>query len=130
MVSSLQIDKWECVYLFREVETADGGITRIRDKVTFDLSLDGKYHCHVTAYVFPTKFNLILGCTWLKEHNPLPLWEADSYMLGKQSDSVQINPVYVTTSKVPQLNYSLCRKFVKFTYAPAIISSPRAIIMQ
>ena len=110
MVSSLQIDKWERVYPFREVETADGGITRIKDKVTFALSFDGKYHCHVTAYVFPTKFDLILGRTWLKEHNPLPLWESDSYILGKQSDSVQINPVYVINSKAPQLNYLITHK--------------------
>lgn len=53
VIPSLQIDKRERVYPYREVETADGTITPIKDKVTFSLSFNGQYHCQVTAYVFP-----------------------------------------------------------------------------
>ncbi|OBZ81557.1 Transposon Tf2-9 polyprotein, partial [Choanephora cucurbitarum] len=49
----------------RQVETAGGTIAQIKYKVQMKVNLNG-YDDLVTAYVFPTKFDLILGRSWLK----------------------------------------------------------------
>lgn len=112
VVSSLRVDKTERVYPPREVETADGTVTKIKDKVTFWLSINGEYRCKVTAYVFPTKFDLILGRSWLKEHSPRPVWATDSYLLGQEPHVVEIKPVLSTAKShvAPELNYLITHK--------------------
>ncbi|KAI8878518.1 hypothetical protein K501DRAFT_142442, partial [Backusella circina FSU 941] len=64
----------------RQVETAGGDITRIEYKVTMDINLNGYHdvanttHDTVTAFVSPTKFDLILGRSWLQQTQPVPDW--------------------------------------------------------
>lgn len=64
----------------RHVETAGGETTRITQRLEMDISL-GDYLGHVSAYVFPSKFDLILGRTWLKQCKPTPNWFDDSWSL-------------------------------------------------
>lgn len=64
----------------KHVETAGGDTTCINQRLEMDFSL-GDYSGHVSAYVFPTKFDLILGRTWLKQCKPTPNWFDDSWTL-------------------------------------------------
>jgi hypothetical protein len=64
----------------RQVETADGEHTSINKKLMMDISL-GNYTTRISAYVFPSKFDLILGRTWLQQCKPIPDWFTDSWKL-------------------------------------------------
>lgn len=64
----------------RHVETADGDTTKI-DKTLRLCFQFGNFTDQVTAFVFPTKFDLILGRTWLQRCNPKPDWFTDSWTL-------------------------------------------------
>ncbi|KAG1039496.1 hypothetical protein G6F43_012491 [Rhizopus delemar] len=57
----------------RLVETANGQTSKITHQVNFNLGLNG-IRCPVQAYVFPTKFDVILGRSWLKMMSPEPDW--------------------------------------------------------
>ncbi|OAD72660.1 hypothetical protein PHYBLDRAFT_73068 [Phycomyces blakesleeanus NRRL 1555(-)] len=57
----------------RSVETAGGHSIKINQKATLTLSLNG-YTDIVDAFIFPTKFDLILSCTWLQTAKPVPDW--------------------------------------------------------
>ncbi|OBZ80702.1 hypothetical protein A0J61_11249 [Choanephora cucurbitarum] len=61
----------------RKVETAGGNTSPITEKVVFDLSLQG-HTSSMSAFVFDTKFDIILGRSWLKEHKPKANWLDDS----------------------------------------------------
>ena len=71
----------------RHVETADGGTTRIDKTLNMRFHL-GNFTDQITAFVFPTKFDLILGRTWLQRCNPKPDWFTDSWTLSLPDGSV------------------------------------------
>ena len=75
----------------RHVETAGGQSTKIEEKVNMVLHLNGIKQC-VTAYVFPTKFDLILGRSWLQEALPKPDWNTDSWYLKDGAKTVKLSP--------------------------------------
>lgn len=108
----------------REVETADGGVTIINREAMLELNLGG-YDCQVSAFVFPTKFDLILGRTWLKEHSPKPNWNSESWTLGNGNNSIRLMPIHATGNNLdnfvsgddaptprPKLNYLISKKQV------------------
>ena len=79
----------------QRVETADGKQCDIDQKVEFRMFL-GDNHEHeelISAYVFDTKFDIILGRKWLKETMPKPDWMEDTWQLK-----------HPTTGKITQLN--------------------------
>lgn len=92
----------------REVETAGGNISPITEKVVFDLDLQG-HHSSVSAYVFETKFDIILGRAFLKKHNPKPDWFDDTWELcGSTGQNIIVQPSSFSTIRAaakPQLNY-------------------------
>lgn len=71
----------------RAVETASGTIDKITEKIVFNVDIQG-YKCTVSAFVYKSKFDLILGRSWLKLHKPDVIWEDDTLRfvdkLGKQ----------------------------------------------
>jgi hypothetical protein len=68
----------------RRVETAGGEVTEIKNKVKLKVDLNG-YESFIMAYVFPTKFDLILGRAWLKDESPNTDWSSDTWYINKGS---------------------------------------------
>jgi hypothetical protein len=88
----------------RHVETADGETTRINQRLNMDFNIE-KYVGRITAYVFPTKFDLILGRTWLKQCNPKPDWFTDSWTLPLiNGESITIVPYNNSQSMTSSCN--------------------------
>lgn len=97
----------------REVETAGGNISPIKEKLTFELDLQG----HVSlldAFIFDTKFDVILGRSWLKKHKPIPDWFDDTWKLNCCCTHLGCSDVTIVPltgadkhepNDVPQLNY-------------------------
>ncbi|KAG0776882.1 hypothetical protein G6F62_013237 [Rhizopus arrhizus] len=101
----------------RQVETAGGQITEITEKVHLDLNLNG-FHCSIQAYVFPTKFDLILGRSWLTMIKPKPDWSSDTWLIPDKNNSVKLSPCNISTvtkSTItrPQINYLISHKQVQ-----------------
>jgi hypothetical protein len=91
----------------REVETAGGAITAINEKMVFELDLQG-HRSSVAAYIFDTKFDVILGRAFLKKHNPKPDWFDDTWKLSCCSNrTIIIKPSSTRATAItkPQLNY-------------------------
>ena len=65
----------------REVETAGGNTSPITERVVFNLDLQG-HSSSMFAFVFDTKFDIILGPSWLKEHRPKVNWLDDSWSVS------------------------------------------------
>jgi hypothetical protein len=92
----------------RQVETAGGQISEIKYKVEMDINLNG-FKDKVTAYVFDTKFDLILGRAWLKQTQPLPDWTTDTWYL--KNGSIKLKPCRNKRQSVtPNLNYLISHK--------------------
>ncbi|KAG2190800.1 hypothetical protein INT47_010409, partial [Mucor saturninus] len=92
----------------REVETANGHRTRISRKVIMSISLNG-YQDTVEAFVFPMKFDMILGRTWLQQAKPVPDWNTDSWTLRQADKTFSLMPH--TTQTTPScLNYLISHK--------------------
>ncbi|KAG2208645.1 hypothetical protein INT47_007743 [Mucor saturninus] len=68
----------------RKVETAGGEVAEIKYKVNLKVDLNG-YSSTITAYVFPIKFDLILGRSWLKQENPTTNWDTDIWSINQGS---------------------------------------------
>jgi hypothetical protein len=66
------------------VETANGHQSNISAIATFSIKL-GNYVDDMQAYVFDTKFDLILGNAWLRQVQPIPDWFNSSWEI-KLSD--------------------------------------------
>ncbi|KAG0862208.1 hypothetical protein G6F16_012703 [Rhizopus arrhizus] len=81
-----QLAKYSTMIDDRQVETAGGQITEITEKVHLDLNLNG-FHCSIQAYVFPTKFDLILGRSWLTMIKPKPDWSSDTWLIPDKNNS-------------------------------------------
>ncbi|KAI9243943.1 hypothetical protein EDC94DRAFT_665772 [Helicostylum pulchrum] len=56
------------------VETADGNQSKIDKKIEFKMFLGNahEYQEIITAFVFESKFDIILGRNWLKQRSPIP----------------------------------------------------------
>lgn len=94
----------------RQVETASGNISQIEYKVEMDITLNG-VHDKITAFVFPTKFDLILGRSWLKQAQPSPDWENDTWYLN--NGRVKLQPctnIKKHSHSLPKLNYLISHK--------------------
>ncbi|OBZ81105.1 hypothetical protein A0J61_10846, partial [Choanephora cucurbitarum] len=107
----------------REVETADGALTVIDKQARIDINLGG-YLFDVNAFVFPSKFDLILGRSWLKAHCPSPDWTNDTWYLRVGNDAVRLIPsgrsglfdddsTLVAEGQRPQLNFLISQKQVE-----------------
>jgi hypothetical protein len=70
--------------LHQAVETADGKQSSINQKINFRMFLGDKleYQEVVSAFVFESKFDIILGKNWLKLNKPTPDWFNDTWNLG------------------------------------------------
>ncbi|KAG2190798.1 hypothetical protein INT47_010345, partial [Mucor saturninus] len=95
----------------RPVETAGGHTLSIDQKATLSLSLSG-YTDTIDAYVFPTKFDLILGRTWLQQARPIPDWQTDTWYLHRNGVEFVLQPQCPRKVK-PQLNYLVSAKQVQ-----------------
>jgi hypothetical protein len=92
----------------RQVETAGGTIAEIKHKVKMSLNLNGMA-ATITAFVFPTKFDLILGRSWLKQTQPLPDWSTDTWYLN--NGSIKLKPcANAKKQTLPKLNYLISHK--------------------
>jgi hypothetical protein len=92
----------------RQVETAGGIVAEIKYKVKMSLNLNGMV-AMVTAFVFPTKFDLILGRSWLKQAQPLPDWSTDTWYL--KNGSIKLKPcINAQKQTLPKLNYLISHK--------------------
>ncbi|KAG2190783.1 hypothetical protein INT47_012934, partial [Mucor saturninus] len=92
----------------RPVETAGGHLTTINQKASLLLSLNG-YQDTIDAYVFPTKFDLILGRTWLQKAKPVPDWQHDRWHLQQNGQEFVLSPQN-TRPVQPQLHYVISAK--------------------
>lgn len=59
-------------------------MTEIKNKVKLKVSFNG-YETVITAYIFPTKFDLILGRAWIKTESPNTDWSSDTWYINKGS---------------------------------------------
>ncbi|KAG2191851.1 hypothetical protein INT47_002866, partial [Mucor saturninus] len=95
----------------RQVETAGGHRISITKKITMPISING-YTDTIEAYVFPMKFDLILGRTWLQQANPVPDWFNDSWKLCRNGKEFIIEPHNIRPS-TQHLNYLVSHKQVE-----------------
>ncbi len=94
----------------RQVETAGGEVIEINHKVTIDINLNG-HNDQITAYVFPNKFGLILGRSWLKSSNATPDWNTDVWTLNHNGQTTQLRPINTSYHHdVTHLNYLISHK--------------------
>ncbi|KAG2195271.1 hypothetical protein INT47_005046 [Mucor saturninus] len=93
----------------RQVETAGGTISKIKYKVAMLINLNG-YLNEITAYVFATKFDLILGRSWLKQVRPTPDWLTDSWYLNNGRVRLEPLPQSSKLRETPKLNYLISHK--------------------
>ncbi|KAG2228438.1 hypothetical protein INT48_009739 [Thamnidium elegans] len=97
----------------RKVETAGGEITEIKYKVKLEVNLNG-YKSFIMLYVFPTKFDLILGRAWLKTETPNTDWTSDTWYINK--GSTQLKPITNTyknnssLTSISKLSYLISHK--------------------
>ena len=93
-----------------EVETANGQISVIKDKVEFSVSANGVSQ-RIQAYVFDTKFNLILGQQWFKQYKPIPNWSNSSWSISGPYGvgTTVLSPVNLV-SKSESLAYVLSKR--------------------
>lgn len=68
-------------------ETAGGVTDKITVQVIFNLNLQG-FTSSIKAYVYDSKFDVILGRMWLKSHEPLIQWKDDSIFVTNNASEV------------------------------------------
>lgn len=89
------------------VETADGNQSHINKKISFKMHL-GDTHEHqeiVNAFVFESKFDVILGRNWLKERGPIPNWFDDTWVLSSSSGgNITLHPVITQKHTIQNIN--------------------------
>ena len=98
----------------REVETAGGDISPITEQIAFQLNLQG-HTSPISAFVFDTKFDIILGRAWLKQHHPIANWFDDTWTLSccgsidvtiSPCSSIHLNDDHTPNHPAsPELNY-------------------------
>ncbi|CEP07671.1 hypothetical protein [Parasitella parasitica] len=79
------------------VETANGQQACIKQVINFDMFLgdDYEFKNNVNAFVFDSKFDIILGNAWLKQVKPSPDWFSDTWTLTHQNgfDTTILKPL-------------------------------------
>ena len=107
----------------REVETAGGEVSPIEESINFDLDLQGHFSS-VDAFVFDTKFDIILGRAFIKMHEPEATWRTDAWTFrccldGIHRKKLTILPMNtesvakhkkINNCSQPQLNYLISHK--------------------
>ena len=63
-----------------EIQTAGGAVEKITQSITFELNLQG-FKSTVTAFIYDSKFDVILGRSWLKIHQPDMQWKEDTLVI-------------------------------------------------
>jgi hypothetical protein len=77
----------------RTVETAEGERIAIQDEVRLTLHFDN-FHDTINAQVFDSKFDIILGRTWLRRIQPVANWQNGKLGSHKsQPKSIIIGPI-------------------------------------
>ncbi|KAG2215256.1 hypothetical protein INT45_012706, partial [Circinella minor] len=61
------------------------------------------YKHQIPAYVLDTKFDIILGCNWLKMVQPVPDWELDTWIIRQDKQAYVLHPTQ--TRHLPELAY-------------------------
>ncbi|KAG2190411.1 hypothetical protein INT47_010403 [Mucor saturninus] len=64
----------------QSVETANGQLTAISKIASFSIAL-GDYTDRIEAYVFDSKFDVILGRSWLSQVQPVPHWPTGEWQI-------------------------------------------------
>ncbi|SAM00569.1 hypothetical protein [Absidia glauca] len=93
----------------RSVETAGGEIITIDKKIQLLASFDG-LSAMVEAYVFDSKFDLILGRSWLNTMNPTPNWQTDEWQLRDKAGGIHFLRPLNGKQSTPQVNYLISGK--------------------
>ncbi|GAA5796805.1 hypothetical protein HPULCUR_002181 [Helicostylum pulchrum] len=77
------------------VETADGNQSKIDKKIEFKMFLGNahEYQEIITAFVFESKFDIILGRNWLKQRSPIPDWFDDTWTINTPQGDVKLQPI-------------------------------------
>ncbi|KAL1914164.1 uncharacterized protein VTP21DRAFT_10268 [Calcarisporiella thermophila] len=76
----------------RLVSVANGNTIRVRDSASFNLDFKETSH-RITALVLPnSKFDIILGRPWLKEHNPEIDWRANIVQIRSTEQKQRLEP--------------------------------------
>ena len=94
----------------REVETAGGHVLAINQQVTLPLDAQGYKH-QTDAYILDTKFDIILGRDWLKQVQPIPDWDLDTWKISKDGQDYTLRPLH--TRQVPELAYLISHRQVQ-----------------
>lgn len=92
----------------REVETAGGHTMAIKSLVSFDLSMADGYTHPWKAYVFDTKFDIILGRDWFKHVQPIPDWRHDTWQIKQGNHTHILTPS--RKRQIPDLAYLLSHR--------------------
>ena len=76
-----------------------------------DIDLNGVQE-KINAFIFPTKFDLILGRSWLKQAQPSPDWENDTWYLNNGRVKLQpcTNIKKNSHTSIPKLSYLISHK--------------------
>ncbi|KAG2194676.1 hypothetical protein INT47_013051 [Mucor saturninus] len=77
----------------QSVETANGQQIPINKVATFSVAL-GEYTDRIEAYVFDTKFDLILGRSWLSQVQPMPNWRSGSWRIKVRNNPDKVTHIY------------------------------------
>ncbi|KAG2191605.1 hypothetical protein INT47_012819 [Mucor saturninus] len=73
----------------QSVETANGQQTAISTIASFSIAL-GDYTDRIEAYVFATKFDVILGRSWLSQIQPVPHWPTGEWQIKIRNNSQRV----------------------------------------
>ncbi|KAG2190402.1 hypothetical protein INT47_001388, partial [Mucor saturninus] len=82
----------------QSVETANGHQTIIKDIAEFSISLNS-YTDRIQAYVFDTKFDVILGRSWLAQVQPIPDWINGTWTIKIRNDSKRLTMIHPLTAQ-------------------------------
>ncbi|KAG2208554.1 hypothetical protein INT47_010250, partial [Mucor saturninus] len=77
----------------QSVETANGQQTYINQIAVFSIALNG-YTDRIQAYVFDTKFDVILGRSWLSQVQPIPDWFHGTWKIRIRNNPTQTTMIY------------------------------------
>ena len=94
----------------QSVETANGQKTVIDKKVTLNFQLSQGHSDQLQGYIFPSKFDVILGREWLVKAKPVPNWFDDSWCLKHDDKEINIYPVTNTAHADSEVNYLMSAK--------------------
>jgi hypothetical protein len=75
------------------VETANGQKSQIDKIASFSISLGG-YTDRIQAFVFDTKFPIILGRSWLRQVQPIPNWFDGSWKIRIRNNPNKLTHIY------------------------------------